>query len=559
MSLNEILGQSRFVRSTVDVDELTKGFSRVSVKNLFLESRPSYDVYFPVAGPGGQAIMQKLLGKGQVYDPQTHQMLNRKGFKYFYVPKNQVEAFEDYFVSNLKARLASPNLSSAEKTDLLYSNAEYIVEKAFNSEQLADVLPQSESFAKEAAKQFSRDRTTFGELLKIFSKDYHTYSHSIQVCFLGMAFCLYMGYSEKETAEFGLGALFHDIGKSEIDDSILNKPSKLTADEWTVMKKHPLTGYERLLKLNSLTEDQLVIVLQHHEDMNGQGYPLGLNGPDIHRCARIVRIVDSYDALTTRRSYKEALTPDEAFQVMEEEMKPALDEKLLKRFWEFTKVEERTVDPAWGVRLSLEIGSSLQMELAGKTGRHPAKFIGMEPGHYLIVHVPNLAEIKDQLFKGKILVLRYMAAGTVYGFESKVIALAFQPARLLFLTYPVKIQSCEIRKHARFNCVFFSRVTLAGRECPGIITNISLGGCQFVTDQLDEERASQIKIEDPIALSFQPLEGKAVSALPGEVRNVRRGERRVEIGIRFLSPGNDLKDTLAECIRNLALANSPLS
>ena len=559
MSLNELIGKSRFVSFDGDADEVTKGYTRINMKNLVLDSGLFYDVHFPVVGSDGKLIMHKLLRKGQVYDLKTRNMLTEKGFIHFYVRREEIGAFENYLQNNAINRTSNPNVSVAEKTQLLYGNAEYIVEKAFTGGQIKESVPQGAAFARVAAKQFSQNRVTSEELLKIFSHDYSTFTHSIQVSLLGMAFCFFLGYSEKETADFGLGALFHDIGKSEIDDGILNKPGRLTPEEFAEIKKHPLQGYENLSKLKLLTEDQLLLVLQHHEDNNGKGYPKELQGPDIHRYAKIVRIVDTYDALTTRRSYKDALSPAEAFRIMENEMKAALDEQLLKSFWTFMKIQEHPVTHDHDIRFSVEIGSPIQMQLSEISKRINAKFIGMDPGAYIIIAVPKTEELKDQFFRGRKIVLRYMTDGTIFGFESNVIALNLQPVRLLFLTYPQKIQSCEIRKHNRFDCTCHSHVILSGMKGQGMITNISMGGCQFVMNHPGDQESSAIKVGDSVNMSFQPPGGKPIESLPGEVRNIKRSDNGVEIGIRYLDLQDNVKDVLAECIRNLAMASKSVS
>ena len=559
MSLNEIIGKSRFGSFDGDADEVTKGYLRINLKNLFPDSGLFYDVHFPVVGSDGKVIMHKLLRKGQVYDAQSRNKLTEKGFMHFYVREEEIGAFESYLQNNAITRTSNPNASVAEKTQLLYGNAEYIVEKAFSGGKVAEALPQGAVFAKVAAKQFSQNRVTSEELLKIFAHDYSTFTHSIQVSLLGMAFCFYLGYSEKETADFGLGALFHDIGKSETDDSILNKPGRLTPEEFEEIKKHSLRGYENLEKVKLLTQDQLLLVLQHHEDSNGKGYPQGLEGSNIHRYAKIVRIVDTYDALTTRRSYKDALSPAEAFRIMENEMKPALDEQLLKNFWMFMKIQERPPDHNEGTRFSMEIGSTIQVQLSEKSERIKAKFIGMDPGAYLIISVPNIAELKEQIFRGREVVLRYITGGTIFGFESNVIALNLQPVRLLFLTYPKRIQSCEIRKYSRFDCTYYSQVVISGVNCRGIITNISMGGCQFVMDQPGEQGTSEVKVQDSVNLSFQPPGGKPIESVSGEVRSIKLSDNHVEIGIRFLDLQDDVKDVLTECIRNLAMVGKSVS
>ena len=560
MGLTEIIDKSRFVQLEGDVEEITRGFVRVDMRNLFPDSGLFFDAYFPVADRDRRVVMERILPRGKCCDRRTRQMLADKGFQFFYVRREDTKAFDTYLQANTKSRLSASDITPAEKVEILYGSAEYIVETAFIDGRVEEALPQGAAFAKEAARQFSRSRMTAGALLKIFSKDYSTFTHSIQVSLLGMAFCLYLGYSERETADFGLGALFHDIGKSEVEDGILNKPSRLTAEEFELIKQHPLKGYESLSKLNLLTQEQLMVVLQHHEDVNGGGYPQGLKSQDIHPYAKITRIVDTYDALTTRRSYKDALSPEQAFQMMETDMKPLLDAQLLKSFWVFLRIKERSVDRGRHVDLSLRIGSVLHIQLSVKAERITTKLIGMDAGAYLILQPQNPAKLIDQVFKGKEVVVRYLSDGAVFGFESKVIDFMLQPARLLFLTYPSKVQSCEIREHKRYDCLYDAQLVLAGAPRRGVVANISMGGCQFVTEDLDEEQTAHIKVEDGVTLSFQPPAGVPVESLAGEVRNVKRSNgSRSEIGIRFINLQGDKRNALVDCLSNLAMTERVLS
>jgi len=241
-------------------------------------------------------------------------------------------------------------------------------------------------------------------------------------------------------------------------------------------------------------------------------------------------------------------------------MKPLLDAQLLKSFWVFMRIRERSVDRDRHVDLSLRIGSVLHIKLSDKAERLPAKLIGMDVGAYLIVQPQNPVKLFDQVFKGKEVVVRYLSDGAVFGFESKVIYFVVQPARLLFLTYPSKIQSCEIREHKRYDCLCDAQLVLAGAPCRGVVANISMGGCQFVTEDLDEEQTARIKVEDGVMLSFQPPAGAPVESLAGEVRNVTRSNGvRSEIGIRFINLQGDKRNALVDCLSNLAMTERTLS
>lgn len=134
-------------------------------------------------------------------------------------------------------------------------------------------------------------------------------SHSKRVSELCEAIGLASGLSEIEVNKLRVGGLLHDIGKIAIEQSILNKPGKLTEQEWTEIKRHPEIGYRILSsshEMLELTEG----VLSHHEKWDGTGYPKGLKGEAIPKVARIIAIADTYDAMTSERSYRKALSEE---------------------------------------------------------------------------------------------------------------------------------------------------------------------------------------------------------------------------------------------------------
>ena len=145
-------------------------------------------------------------------------------------------------------------------------------------------------------------------------------------------------------------------------------------------------------------------------------------------------------------------------------MKSALDEQLLKNFWMFMKIQERPANHSEGIRFSMEIGNTIQVQLSEKSERIKAKFIGMDPGAYLIISVPNIVELKEQIFRGREVVLRYITGGTIFGFESNVIALNLQPVRPLFLTYPKR--SSPVKSENTLDLI--AHITLAS-SYPGSI------------------------------------------------------------------------------------------
>ena len=128
--------------------------------------------------------------------------------------------------------------------------------------------------------------------------------------------------------ELAMAAILHDVGKCKVPLSILNKPGKLTTEEFEVMKRHAISGLEIASQLTGLSEKIARIICQHHEKWDGSGYPLGLNSYDIELGARIISIADVYDALTANRVYRKRFMPHEATEYLIPITNPSLTHAL---------------------------------------------------------------------------------------------------------------------------------------------------------------------------------------------------------------------------------------
>ncbi len=153
-------------------------------------------------------------------------------------------------------------------------------------------------------------------LIDIKSFDDYTFTHNINVSTISVIIGQSMGLPQSDLIELGMGSLLHDVGKLKVSLSILNKEGKLTEGEFAEMKRHPQFGYEILCKSGEISERSRMVALQHHEKFQGRGYPKGLKGKDISLFARICSIADVYDALTTDRPYRVALTPYDAIKIV---------------------------------------------------------------------------------------------------------------------------------------------------------------------------------------------------------------------------------------------------
>lgn len=177
----------------------------------------------------------------------------------------------------------------------------------------------------------------------IEAKDRYTLGHADRVAGYAMELGRKLGVSGDDIQVLRKGGMLHDIGKLAIPDEILTKPGKFTPDEFNVMKRHPTLGCDICEKLKTI-RDALPIIRHHHEKLDGSGYPDGLKGTDIPPTVRIVTIVDIYDALRSKRSYKDAFSIDKTFQIMWEEVEKGWWDKDIISTWEKI-VRARSADP----------------------------------------------------------------------------------------------------------------------------------------------------------------------------------------------------------------------
>ncbi|MEW5726505.1 MAG: HD domain-containing phosphohydrolase [Pseudomonadota bacterium] len=168
-------------------------------------------------------------------------------------------------------------------------------------------------------------------LQSVRGHDNYSYVHSLRVATLLSLFGYTIGLPKTDLQLLASGGLDHDIGKMSIPHEVLNKPGKLTPEEWGVMKSHVPRSVDHLLH-SDVPRGVITIASQHHEKLNGAGYPAGLKGSELNELARMASIVDVFSALTDRRVYKPPMAPEQALALMSDQMGSELDMGLLKLF-----------------------------------------------------------------------------------------------------------------------------------------------------------------------------------------------------------------------------------
>ncbi len=161
-----------------------------------------------------------------------------------------------------------------------------------------------------------KDRAVLLHLTEVREVDTYIFSHSLNVCMLSLILGLFLKLKRGELKDLGIAALLHDVGRARVPRHILYKPSPLTVKEFAEVKKHSAYGYEIIRECDHLPEQVTQAVLQHHERLDGSGYPGGLRGDEIGLFARILAVADVFDALLADRPFREAFFPHQAVDII---------------------------------------------------------------------------------------------------------------------------------------------------------------------------------------------------------------------------------------------------
>jgi putative nucleotidyltransferase with HDIG domain len=169
-------------------------------------------------------------------------------------------------------------------------------------------------------------------LARLKTADDYTYMHSVAVCALMVALARQLGQDEATTRELGMAGLLHDLGKALMPMDVMNKPGKLTDEEFAIIKSHPEAGHKMLLEGSGVGEIPLDVVLHHHEKMDGSGYPKRFKADQISLYAKMGAVCDVYDAITSNRPYKAGWDPAESIRKMAEWCNGHFDERVFQAF-----------------------------------------------------------------------------------------------------------------------------------------------------------------------------------------------------------------------------------
>jgi HD-GYP domain-containing protein (c-di-GMP phosphodiesterase class II) len=256
-------------------------------------------------------------------------LMNRTQGDFFYVHLSEWKAYKTFIHDIIKSSAVGP----LEKAHILRDSSLALVEELFEHPDVNVALNNSKPIIQDFITFMQNEPEAMGHLIGLSGHDFYTYNHSLDVSIYALGLGQILGMKDKDLEELGIAALFHDIGKRNVSLDILCKKGALNQDEWTIMQQHTHFGLVILNQNPDISDAIKATCFEHHESFIGNGYPQQLAGQDIHPFARIVAICDTYDAMTTQRSYNIPLKPFDALRMMKDQLANKFDPNMLKAMY----------------------------------------------------------------------------------------------------------------------------------------------------------------------------------------------------------------------------------
>jgi HD-GYP domain-containing protein (c-di-GMP phosphodiesterase class II) len=245
-------------------------------------------------------------------DPQQFVELAAAGVENLYVRAADFHRFSDGLLESLEDVLQKDSLPPTEKFAVMQLAVAVAMDQSLRLVDCTKFRVLAEHIGHEVVELVSDGDMLPRELFQIARHDFNTFTHVTNVASYSVMLAELFGITDKpELRKIATAAILHDVGKRFIPAAILTKAGRLTPEEREIIELHPQRGYEELCDQTGLDFGQLMMVYQHHERVDGAGYPVGIPHDEIHVWARLLAVVDVFDSMTARRPYRRSATPED--------------------------------------------------------------------------------------------------------------------------------------------------------------------------------------------------------------------------------------------------------
>jgi len=331
--LDRPLDRSRF---RVDFNPAEHGLAPLSLQVLVPGKPAPVNLYLPLVNKKTKTIRMALAAEaGEVFRASWRDKLIKQGQSRIFVKVSDGEALTNYFDRFSEELIDNPQTSVKKKALVVREIASLNLRLMFSSDLSPQALQGSVARAHDTVQQIAQNAQILTNLAEVLKADYSVYTHSVNVCMLSMAFGRYLGLTDDAVHSLGMAGLLHDLGMCKMPPAVLEKPGPLTDEERAVIQKHPAVAYQLLTPISAVPYEAMMAILHHHENADGTGYPEGLPARRTPYLARVLRICDAYDAMTSKRPYQDARPAYDAAAALLEAMGNQFGQDLVPSFVRF--------------------------------------------------------------------------------------------------------------------------------------------------------------------------------------------------------------------------------
>ncbi len=309
--------------------EETDRYYPIGIACLFPEKFAPCDLFRKLE----DGLLVLFAGKGIPFTQESRERLLAHRVSHLYVREEEAHLYFAYLRENLLSIVKDPATRPEKKAAAVHASCKETLRWVFTDPRASFIQQAQQALSPTVDLIVADDQATRG-LIRLTAYDHYTYVHSTNVGIFSIALAkIFFGAdSSHDMHKLGAGFFLHDLGKCRTPIEIINKPGPLSAEERQIINRHPEDGCRVLEESGMMTAEAHVIILQHHEHDDGGGYPAGLRGGDIHPYARICRLADVYDALTSDRPYQAKRSTFEALKLMKDKILADMDQKLMDHF-----------------------------------------------------------------------------------------------------------------------------------------------------------------------------------------------------------------------------------
>ena len=295
------------------------------------EKGAHFDLYLAIPSPAGQRyVLYKSSELDLTYEKCAY-LLDR-GVKNLYISDDDAPAYFEFVDRTLTEKLTAPNTTPEKKSQILYSTTSALVQATFNRPDSPVLIRTNKTLVEHTLQAITTDPGILRTMVSTFAMDYSLYTHSVNVATLGTGLLLEMKVVEnKDISDIAMGYLLHDIGKTRVPSEVLMKTGILTKQELSEIERHPQYGVDLMQSHESIGPGAIEVIRTHHEKLDGSGYPYRLSADKIPLETRICSAVDVFDALTSNRPYKKAMSGYDTIQLIMDHMSHELDKDILSQ------------------------------------------------------------------------------------------------------------------------------------------------------------------------------------------------------------------------------------